>query len=123
MKFFKFTVEEMKSACREVLVKSDDECEDVLQRKLGNLDRFELEQFLNNYTPDGLKYKPKDEGQYKKYYSIIFSNLLGCEFEAWTLTGLVEELEGDTDDMIVIDMAFWIIRKRFNELKAGILIP
>ena len=33
----------------------------------------------------------------------IFSNLLGCEFEAWTLTGIVEELEGDTDDMIVID--------------------
>ena len=54
---------------------------------------------------------------------MFFSNLLGCEFEAWTLTGLVEELEGDTDDMIVIDMAFWIIRKRFNELKAGILIP
>ena len=54
---------------------------------------------------------------------LFFPNLLGCEFEAWTLTGLVEELEGDTDDMIVIDMAFWIIRKRFNELKAGILIP
>ena len=52
----------MTSACREVLVKSDDECEDVLQRKLGNLDRFELEQFLSNYSPDGLKYKPKDEG-------------------------------------------------------------
>ena len=52
----------MTSACREVLVKTDDECEDVLQRKLGNLDRFELEQFLSNYSPDGLKYKPKDEG-------------------------------------------------------------
>ena len=55
----------MTSACREVLERDNEECRGALTKKLGNLQRFELEQFSNKYAPDGLKYKPENEGRKK----------------------------------------------------------
>ena len=60
---FQFTVREMVGACEEILARNAEECEMALSKTIGDPAKFDLEQFSNKYSTDGVKYKSETQSK------------------------------------------------------------